>query len=300
MTDCYPHWLFDDSPIADPLRRGQRAIEFCRRLRHPKSAAAGRLLQLAPWQERLICAVYGPVDEDGDRLVCIGGLVAHLAQLRALPEGERTEGWTGEGESVAYLAGLGQQAAAAGVRLHLLGVGSLPVLRCVSPEPWFFAADSTVWTSAARFGRHLSTSPWRYGRQERPVQFVSGGEDILVERSWEERAATSIACTLHAATGRTPILGGFNAESDMEYFERVEIARRFGCDDETEAMAHLEEIIGEDLLWDEDPWDEEVRSGRSGSAPSRPGAAGRPAGERPAARPPLPSSVRQTPASNYH
>ena len=99
--------------------------------------------------------------EDGDRLVCIGGLVAHLAQLRALPEGERTEGWTGEGESVAYLAGLGQQATAAGVRLHLLGVGSLPVLRCVSPEPWFFAADSTVWTSAARFGRHLSTSPWR-------------------------------------------------------------------------------------------------------------------------------------------
>ena len=69
MADTYPHWLFDTSPIPDPLGRGARAVEFCRRLRHPKSTASGRLLQLAPWQERVIRAIYGPVDEDGDRLV---------------------------------------------------------------------------------------------------------------------------------------------------------------------------------------------------------------------------------------
>jgi hypothetical protein len=102
---------------------------------------------------------------DGDRLVCIGGLVPHLARLRALPEGERAEGWTGEGESVAYLAALGQEALAAGVRLHLLGVGSLPVLRCVASEPWYFAADSTVWATSARYGRQLSTSPFRLYRK---------------------------------------------------------------------------------------------------------------------------------------
>jgi hypothetical protein len=148
-----------------------------------------------------------------------------------------------------------------------------------------------------------------HGRQERPVIFVSGGEDVPVERTWEERARASIAATLHAVCDRTPLLSTFDEASDIEYFERVEIARRFGCDDETEAMAHLEEILGEDLTgggdlaWDEDPRADGELSAesdtRGGPGASRPGAAGRPAGERPAAWPHLPSRSRRAPASTH-
>lgn len=31
----YPAWVFDNSPIPDPLGHGERAVEFLRRLRHP-------------------------------------------------------------------------------------------------------------------------------------------------------------------------------------------------------------------------------------------------------------------------
>ena len=69
MTDTYPHWLFDDSPIPDPLGRGERAVTFLRRLRHPKSKASGHAFQLTGWQERIVRRIYGPTDEDGERIV---------------------------------------------------------------------------------------------------------------------------------------------------------------------------------------------------------------------------------------
>lgn len=64
-----PAWLFDDSEIADPLGYGQRAVDFLRALRHPKSRLAGRAFQLDPWVERLVRRIYGPRDADGQRQV---------------------------------------------------------------------------------------------------------------------------------------------------------------------------------------------------------------------------------------
>lgn len=64
-----PAWLFDDSPIDDPMGYGQRAVDFLRQLKHPKSRLPGRQWQLDPWVERLVRRIYGPVDEDGQRQV---------------------------------------------------------------------------------------------------------------------------------------------------------------------------------------------------------------------------------------
>lgn len=65
----YPAWLFDDSPIPDPHGKGQRAIDFLRALRHPKSTAPGRAFQLDRWQERIIRKVYGDTKPDGTRRI---------------------------------------------------------------------------------------------------------------------------------------------------------------------------------------------------------------------------------------
>lgn len=65
----FPEWVFDNSPIPDPLGHGERAVQFLRALRHIKSTAPGRAFTLYPWQERIIRAIYGPRDADGDRIV---------------------------------------------------------------------------------------------------------------------------------------------------------------------------------------------------------------------------------------
>ncbi|WP_054006161.1 terminase large subunit [Cypionkella psychrotolerans] len=68
-ASTFPAWIFDASPIPDPLGHGERAVQFLRALRHIKSDRPGRALTLYPWQERIVRAIYGPRDADGDRVV---------------------------------------------------------------------------------------------------------------------------------------------------------------------------------------------------------------------------------------
>lgn len=67
--DTYPHWIFDDTPIPDPFGHGERAVEFLRRLKHPKSTLPRKQFQLDLWQERIVRGIYGPRDGNGNRLV---------------------------------------------------------------------------------------------------------------------------------------------------------------------------------------------------------------------------------------
>lgn len=62
----YPEWIYDGSPIEDPLGCGERAVRFLRSLIHPKS---GKPFQLDPWQERIVRRIYGPRHPDGSRIV---------------------------------------------------------------------------------------------------------------------------------------------------------------------------------------------------------------------------------------
>lgn len=62
-------WISDDSPIDDPFGYGERAVQFLRILKHPKSTLPGNRFQLDPWQERIVRRIYGPRHEDGRRVV---------------------------------------------------------------------------------------------------------------------------------------------------------------------------------------------------------------------------------------
>ena len=64
-----PAWIDDGSEIDDPLGHGQRAVDWLRRLRHPKVQLPGRPFQLDPWQDRVVRRIYGPRHEDGRRIV---------------------------------------------------------------------------------------------------------------------------------------------------------------------------------------------------------------------------------------
>jgi phage terminase large subunit-like protein len=57
------------SDIPDPFGYGQRAVEFLRGLKHPKSRLPDHAFQLDPWQEDIVRRIYGPVDENGNRTV---------------------------------------------------------------------------------------------------------------------------------------------------------------------------------------------------------------------------------------
>lgn len=65
----FPHWIYDGSEIADPFGRGERAVQFLRALKHPKSTLPKRGFQLDEWQERIIRRIYGPRHPDGSRIV---------------------------------------------------------------------------------------------------------------------------------------------------------------------------------------------------------------------------------------
>lgn len=62
----YPEWIYDGTPIPDPLGFGERAVRFLRMMKHPKS---GLPFQLDPWQERIVRRIYGPRHDDGSRVV---------------------------------------------------------------------------------------------------------------------------------------------------------------------------------------------------------------------------------------
>lgn len=64
-----PSWITDNSLIDDPFGNGERAVQWLRRLKHPKNPAKGNPFQLDQWQERIIRKLYGPRTEDGRRIV---------------------------------------------------------------------------------------------------------------------------------------------------------------------------------------------------------------------------------------
>lgn len=103
----YPAWIFDGSEIEDPLGYGQRAVDFLRLLKHPKSNAPGRQFQLADWQERIVRRIYGPRHPDGRRKVRTAFLL--------LPRGSRK---TALGAGLSLLHTIGPERVPGGLVLN--------------------------------------------------------------------------------------------------------------------------------------------------------------------------------------
>lgn len=98
-----PSWISDGSEIPDPLGHGERAVQWLRKLKHPKNPAPGHPFQLMEWQERIVRKLYGPRNEDGSRQVrrvvlllprgnrktslCAGITLLHLAGPERIPGG---------------------------------------------------------------------------------------------------------------------------------------------------------------------------------------------------------------------
>jgi phage terminase large subunit-like protein len=99
MTCSKNSWIFDDSPIADPFGYGERAVQFLRLLKHPKSTLPGKAFDLSPWQERIVRRIYGPRHEDGRRIVRVVAMM--------LPRGNRK---TSLGAALALLHTIGPEA----------------------------------------------------------------------------------------------------------------------------------------------------------------------------------------------
>lgn len=55
--------------ISDPLGHGQRAVDYLRSLKHPRSSLHQHAFQLDDWQEEIVRRIYGPRDKNGRRIV---------------------------------------------------------------------------------------------------------------------------------------------------------------------------------------------------------------------------------------
>lgn len=69
MKTAGPAWLTGEDTLRDPHGKGERAVQFVRRLRLFEGARAGQPFPLARWQERIIRRVYGDTDESARRVV---------------------------------------------------------------------------------------------------------------------------------------------------------------------------------------------------------------------------------------
>lgn len=65
----YPRWVLDDSAIEDPLGEGEKIVRFFNSLKHPNSTEPDKSFKLPRFWERILRRIYGPRDEDGERIV---------------------------------------------------------------------------------------------------------------------------------------------------------------------------------------------------------------------------------------
>jgi len=168
--------------IPDPFGYGQRAVDFLRSLKHPKSCLPGKAFQLDPWQEKIVRQIYGPCDERGNRIV--------QSVVIMVPRGNRKT-----------------SLAAALTLLHAHGPEAVP-----GGEVLFAAADKKQakigLAEAASVAEASFGDIWKKGQATRLAEAASGIRDqsyknrILFPNGSFLEALSNASGTQH---GRTPI-----------------------------------------------------------------------------------------------
>lgn len=169
--------------ILDPLGYGQRAVDYLRSLKHPKSRMQGQAFELDDWQEDIIRRIYGPVDERGNRvvrnvvvLVGRGNRKTSLAAAIALLH---TDGPEASPDGEVIFAAADQKQAKIGHR---------------EVEGIILASERPVWRKGSVKERYSEDTHIKFQTHVNRITFPN--------RSWME-ALSNDAGTQH---GRTPVL----------------------------------------------------------------------------------------------
>ncbi|WP_127113296.1 terminase large subunit [Shimia sediminis] len=178
-----PSWIEDETEIPDPLGYGQRAVEWLRRLKHPKNPAPGHPFQLDPWAEKTIRRIYGPRNEDGTRVV--------RRVVLLLPRGNR---------KTSLCAGI--------TLLHLIGpesrAGELIVSAASAHEQAMelFNETALIVDDDSRLRKHLSVREYvsRITYQKKRSRYIAVASDGKVQHGKTPNVV--IADELHAWQGR--------------------------------------------------------------------------------------------------
>lgn len=168
--------------IPDPLGYGQRAVDFLRSLKHPKSRLPGNAFQLDPWQEEIVRKIYGPCDEQGTRIV--------RNVIIMLPRGNRK---TSLGAALALLHTHGPEAVPGGEVLFAASDQKQAKIGFREAESIIGAGDASIWRKGQASRRFDAADTIKLQEYKNRISFPNG--------SWLE-AISSDAGTQH---GRTPV-----------------------------------------------------------------------------------------------
>jgi phage terminase large subunit-like protein len=120
--------------IHDPLGYGQRAVDFLRGLKHPKSRLPDQRFQLDAWQEKIVRQIYGPCHDDGRRVV--------RNVIIMLPRGNRK---TSLGAALGLLHTMGPEAVPGGEVLTAAADRKQAKLAFTEAESIIRAGDERLW-----------------------------------------------------------------------------------------------------------------------------------------------------------
>ena len=168
--------------IPDPFGYGQRAVDFLRSLKHPKSRLPGGVFQLDPWQEEIVRKIYGPCDEFGNRVV--------RNVIVMLPRGNRK---TSLGAALSLLHTMGPEAVPSGEVLFAASDQMQAKIGFREAEGIIASGDEHLWRKGQASRRYDAATTIKLQEYRNRITFPNG--------SWLE-ALSSDAGTQH---GRTPV-----------------------------------------------------------------------------------------------
>lgn len=153
--------LFPEIP--DPMGYGERAVQWLRGLKHPKSKLPGKAFQLDPWQERIVRTIYGPCDDQGNR-VC-----GHAVIL--IGRGNRK---TSLGAALALLHTHGPEALPGGEVLFAAGDQKQARIAYSEAMNILMAGDANLWKKGQASKSTDPTTAIRFQDYRNTIRFPNG------------------------------------------------------------------------------------------------------------------------------